>query len=98
MTETPLILIEQRGPAGLITLNRPKALNALSLGMIRDITAALLAWKVTVHIKLVAIRGMGKDKVGNFASFGAFCAGVATSPKGKRLWPWPWAAHATNSP
>ena len=29
------IIAERRGNAGLITLNRPKALNALSLGMVR---------------------------------------------------------------
>jgi enoyl-CoA hydratase/carnithine racemase len=75
MSTEQLILIEERGHAGLITLNRPKALNALSLGMIREITAALLAWKDAMHIKLVAIRGMGKDKEGNFLPFGAFCAG-----------------------
>jgi enoyl-CoA hydratase/carnithine racemase len=75
MSTEQLILIEERGHAGLITLNRPKALNALSLGMIREITAALLKWKDAAHIKLVAIRGMGKDKEGNFLPFGAFCAG-----------------------
>jgi enoyl-CoA hydratase/carnithine racemase len=75
MNQESLVIIEERGHAGLITLNRPKALNALSLGMIREITAALLAWKDAAHIKLVAIRGMGKDKEGNFLPFGAFCAG-----------------------
>jgi enoyl-CoA hydratase/carnithine racemase len=75
MSAEQLILIEERGHAGLITLNRPKALNALSLGMIRDITAALLAWKNTAHIKLVAIRGTGKQADGSFSPFGAFCAG-----------------------
>ena len=34
------VLIERRGNAGLIALNRPRALNALSLQMVRDITAA----------------------------------------------------------
>ena len=33
------VLIERRGNAGLITLNRPKALNSLSLKIVRDITA-----------------------------------------------------------
>jgi enoyl-CoA hydratase/carnithine racemase len=75
MSNEQLIQIQERGHAGLITLNRPKALNALGLGMIREITAALLAWKDAAHIKLVAIRGMGKDKEGNFLPFGAFCAG-----------------------
>jgi enoyl-CoA hydratase/carnithine racemase len=76
------ILTEVRGSAGLITLNRPKALNALSLQMVRDITAALLEWKITPAIKLVAIRGMGKnaayasdDSAPAFTPFGSFCAG-----------------------
>jgi enoyl-CoA hydratase/carnithine racemase len=75
MSEDNFVVIEERGHAGLITLNRPKALNALSLGMIRGITAALLKWKDAAPIQLVAIRGMGKRPDGSFAPFGAFCAG-----------------------
>lgn len=71
------ILIERRGYAGLITLNRPKALNALSLQMVRDITAALTAWRVDTSVELVAIRGTNKvGKPGTpEALFGGFCAG-----------------------
>jgi enoyl-CoA hydratase/carnithine racemase len=76
------ILAEVRGCAGLITLNRPKALNALSLPMIRDITAALQEWKSNPSIKLVAVRGMGKNaahatdpSAPAFIPFGSFCAG-----------------------
>jgi enoyl-CoA hydratase/carnithine racemase len=69
------VIVEEHGHAGLITLNRPKALNALSMGMIRDITAALLKWKDAAHIQLVAIRGMGKAADGLFQPFGSFCAG-----------------------
>lgn len=36
-TEAPEVLLERRGCAGVITLNRPKSLNALSLSMIRQI-------------------------------------------------------------
>ncbi len=75
MSEENFVLIEERGQAGLITLNRPKALNALSLPMIRQITQALLRWKHAAHIERVAIRGMGKDAQGAFVPFGSFCAG-----------------------
>lgn len=64
------VLTEVRGRTGLITLNRPKALNALSLQMVRDLTATLLDWRADGAVDLVAIRGMGKD-----GPFGAFCAG-----------------------
>jgi enoyl-CoA hydratase/carnithine racemase len=76
------VVIETRGCAGLITLNRPKSLNALSLPMIRQITAALLEWRAQPAIKLVAIRGMGKNPAHAtdhtapvFTPFGSFCAG-----------------------
>ena len=64
------VITEVRGSAGLITLDRPKALNALSLDMIRDLTAALLAWRDDPRIERVGVRGMGRE-----GPFGAFCAG-----------------------
>lgn len=65
-----LVTAELRGRVGCITLNRPKALNALSLGMIRDITAALVAWRDDPMVLAVVVRGMGRE-----GPFGAFCAG-----------------------
>jgi enoyl-CoA hydratase/carnithine racemase len=78
-----LVIAQERGSAGLITLNRAKALNALNLPMIRSLTTALLKWRDMPQIKRVAIRGMGKltdptqapAAVPIFAPFGAFCAG-----------------------
>ena len=71
------ILVERRGSAGLITLNRPKALNALTLQMVRDLTATLMAWRDDPAVLLVAVRG--SNKVGRpgtpEALFGGFCAG-----------------------
>jgi enoyl-CoA hydratase/carnithine racemase len=64
------VVTEVRGSAGLVTLDRPKALNALSLEMIRDLTAALLAWRDDPRIERVGVRGMGRE-----GPFGAFCAG-----------------------
>ena len=64
------VIREVRGRMGLITLNRPKALNALSLGMVRELTEALLRWKHDEGVDAVAVRGVGRE-----GPFGAFCAG-----------------------
>lgn len=64
------IVAEVQGQVGLLTLNRPQALNALSLGMVRALTQQLLAWRDEAAVKAVAIRGMGKA-----GPFGVFCAG-----------------------
>ena len=71
------IIVERSGSAGLITLNRPKALNALSLQMVRDLTAALTAWRDDPAVLLVAIRGSNKkgQPGTSEALFGGFCAG-----------------------
>jgi enoyl-CoA hydratase len=60
------VLFERRGRAGIITLNRPKALNALTLDMVRRIHPQLSAWEGDDQVALVIIRAAG-DK--------AFCAG-----------------------
>jgi len=71
MTETTSeVLAELRGRVGCITLNRPRALNALSLQMVRDLMAVLLDWQSDARVLAVAIRGSNKE-----GAFGAFCAG-----------------------
>jgi enoyl-CoA hydratase/carnithine racemase len=64
------ILAEVNGCLGLITLNRPQALNALSLAMIRDMTAVLQHWAVRPEIQAVAVLGAARD-----GKPPAFCAG-----------------------
>jgi enoyl-CoA hydratase/carnithine racemase len=67
---------EIKGHTGYISLNRPKALNALSLPMIRALMGQLLAWKDDVSVKQVAIRGMSKPTAeGVDVPFGNFSAG-----------------------
>lgn len=51
---------------GIITLDRPKALNSLSLAMVRDLTAILLEWRDSADVDAVVI-GSSSEK--------AFCAG-----------------------
>jgi len=60
------VLFERRGALGLITLNRPKALNALTRDMCVAMKAQLTEWGRDDGIKTVAIRGTGER---------AFCAG-----------------------
>ncbi|MEJ6004108.1 enoyl-CoA hydratase/isomerase family protein [Paucibacter sp. AS339] len=64
------VLAQVNGCLGLITLNRPEALNALSLGMIRDLHALLSHWATTPAIEAVVILGAGRP-----GKPAAFCAG-----------------------
>lgn len=71
------VLTEVRGRVGFITLNRPKALNALSLQMVRDLAAVLRTWRDDAAVVAVAIRGSNKaGRPGSPESlFGGFSAG-----------------------
>ena len=72
----PEIRCEVQGITGFISLNRPKALNALSLPMIRALMAQLRAWQDDITVKQVAIRGMSKPTAeGTDVPFGNFSAG-----------------------
>ncbi|ALK95505.1 3-hydroxyisobutyryl-CoA hydrolase [Massilia sp. WF1] len=51
---------------GIITLDRPKALNSLSLDMVRALTAALLAWRDEAGVDAVIIKSTSEK---------ALCAG-----------------------
>jgi enoyl-CoA hydratase/carnithine racemase len=62
----PEILTTIEGNAGVITLNRPKALNALSLSMIQDITRALLEWRDESRVRSIIVKSNSEK---------AFCAG-----------------------
>jgi enoyl-CoA hydratase/carnithine racemase len=64
------IITEVVAGIGQITLDRPAALNALSLDMVRDLTCILKTWREDPSVEAVAIRGSNKH-----GPFGAFCAG-----------------------
>jgi enoyl-CoA hydratase len=61
-----LVLIAQNGQVGHITLNRPEALNALTLEMVRDIAGALSDWREDPAIQIIIVDSANKK---------AFCAG-----------------------
>lgn len=54
------ILFETRGKAGIVTLNRPKALNAVTRSMVADLHARLIAWAHDPTIAVVVIRAAGE--------------------------------------
>jgi len=62
----PDVLFERRGEAGIIQLNRPKALNALNLDMVRCIYPQMRAWAEDPAITRVILKAAGEK---------AFCAG-----------------------
>ncbi|RYD27838.1 MAG: enoyl-CoA hydratase/isomerase family protein [Lysobacteraceae bacterium] len=66
MDDIASVVSRRQGRAGRITLNRPKALNALTLEMINAITAALEGWRHDPAIHLIII---------DSSSERAFCAG-----------------------
>jgi len=60
------VVVRREGAIGTVLLNRPRALNALDIGMIRGIRAALDAWRDDAAVKLALLEGAGGK---------AFCAG-----------------------
>ena len=60
MSAAAEVLFDRLGGLGVVTLNRPKALNALTLGMVRSIATTLTDWSSDDSVKLVLIRGAGE--------------------------------------
>jgi len=60
------LLSEVRGHVATVTLNRPAALNALSFGMLQELTRLLDAWGRDERVRTIVLRGAGGR---------AFCAG-----------------------
>ena len=60
MTTFETILTETRGRVGLITLNRPQALNALNAQLTREVTAALSAYEADEGIGCVVLTGSAR--------------------------------------
>jgi enoyl-CoA hydratase/carnithine racemase len=60
------VIATREGRIGHILLNRPRTLNALDIGMIRAMTAALAGWRDDPTVHAVVVEGAGER---------AFCAG-----------------------
>ena len=70
------ILVETRGTVGLITLNRPKALNALSSPLMAELTQALDAFEADSSIGAMVLTGSEK----------AFAAGADIKEMQTKTW------------
>jgi len=68
------VLVERRGAVGLITINRPKVLNALSVQTIDELREALLSLKHDAEVKALVVTGSGEK---------AFVAGADISELAK---------------
>jgi len=65
----PTVLFEERGTVGLLTLNRPQALNSLTRQMHRDVWAVLDRVDANTQLRALVITGAGRG----------FCAGADLS-------------------
>jgi enoyl-CoA hydratase len=58
--EVSEILFDRRGTAGIVTLNRPAALNAVTPGMVRRLHAQLAAWRDDAAVTRVVVTAAGE--------------------------------------
>lgn len=70
-----VIQTEIVGGLGVITLNRPKALNALSLEMVRELTVVLRGWATHPAVHAVLLHGAPRPADGSKHPATHFCAG-----------------------
>ena len=84
------VLVATDGPVRVLTLNRPERLNALDVGVRREMAAQLKAAQKDPEIRAVVITGAGER---------AFCAGQdlheseALKPKDGPIWMASWKAY-----
>ena len=71
------IIVETRGRVGVITLNRPKAMNALSAALIKDLEQALDDFEGDAEIGAMVLTGSEK----------AFAAGADIKEMQSKAWP-----------
>jgi enoyl-CoA hydratase/carnithine racemase len=62
---TTNIIVDRRGAVGILTLDRPEALNSLNMDMLRTMRDALRVWHADSSIQAIVLKGNGR----------AFCAG-----------------------
>ncbi|CAA7054987.1 unnamed protein product [Microthlaspi erraticum] len=79
------VLVEEKSSVRILTLSRPKQLNALSFQMISRLLPLFLAYEEDPSVKLVIIKGQGR----------AFCAGGDVSAVARDIAQGKWRLGAT---
>lgn len=79
MVEADALLVTRTGGCLELTLNRPAVLNALTVGLIHDLTAAFLDAATDRSVRSVLLTGAGRD----------FCAGQDLSKRNPDGRDWP---------
>ena len=74
MADEPILLVERDGPAAILTLNRPKQLNALSMALRREIVTTLREVSAAEGVRAIVLTGAGR----------AFSAGVDLKEAGQQ--------------
>jgi enoyl-CoA hydratase len=75
------IRFERRGKAGIVTLNRPKALNAVTHAMVLALAEKLREWEADASIKAVIIKGEGRAFSAGGDILDIYRAGKAGDPQ-----------------
>ena len=85
--QQPDIVVSRAGSLGRIVLDRPKALNALTLGMVRAMDAALDAFAADAGIAAVLLSGAGERGLCAGGDIRAiYDSGKAGSPLAEAFW------------
>ncbi len=67
MTDTPLLMVEEKNSAAILTLNRPKVMNCLNFDLLYALRDQIEALQFRTDIRCVIITGSGEK---------SFCAGA----------------------
>src|SRR3982750_280536 len=60
----PDLIVRREGSCGVIRLNRPKAINAVTLEMFRDVDKALDAFEADPAVAVILLEGAGERGLG----------------------------------
>ena len=91
-SEEPEVLFERRGTAGIVTLNRPAALNAVTAGMVRLLHEQLAAWRDDPAVTRVLVTAAGDRAF----SAGGDLRGILRGRPGRTPAGTRWRSGATN--